>query len=812
MRAIPFIVCMLLSSLTIYAKPGNINGKVNDKDGKPIDAANVVLLKTDNKTLVKADLSTENGTFVFDNMPDGEYILKITVPGYEVYSSEVITVQGGNISLPDVKLTAKAGSLKEVTVRTQKPLIEIKADKLVVNVENSIINAGSSVLDVIGRSPGVRVDQNDNISLKGKSGVEVMIDGKRTVLSGSDLSNMLKAMPSATVDQIEIISNPSSRYDAAGTAGIINIKTKRDKRLGFNGTANASYAQGVYPKMNGGISLNYRDKKWLLTGSYNYAYKRGFNHLFLYRSFYDNNVFKNAYDQDNNTVFDIYSHVASLGADYTISKKTTVGVMLNTSPLNFEINRRSYSRVLDSNKGLQSYFITDNIAHNSNYNYSVNANLRHTFDSTGKQLSVDADYSNYHARRPQDFVTRYIDRTGSDYLPRYLLAGDLDAWTTIRSVKADYVHPVSQTLRLEAGLKSSYVTQDINAGFFDYSTGTYIYDSTKSNHFIYKENINAAYVNANKDWTAWSVQLGLRVEQTVAKGVQKVYNQTFDRNYAQLFPSFAVQRHVNANNDLGLTLSRRINRPNYEQLNPFKNYLDPSTYSSGYPYLMPELTYNIEASHTFKQRFITSFMFSYLKDPITEVIQPSDDTTQKRVTVQTNKNLTSQLFYDLSGAYQLQYFKWWSGSINFNCYYSIFRGNIANSNLNTGRLTADINVANSFLLPKNWSAELSFFYQTSQLHGYMVIDPIWSLNAGVQKHLFDKKLTVKLNCSDIFWRSYPHATSVYKDYVERFTAQRETRQLSLSVVYRFGKRTVAPVQRRRGGAEDEKRRAGSGNA
>lgn len=810
-RSVIALFVLLLTPLILIARDGNLSGKVKDSDGKLLTAANVVLLKATDSTLVKGGLSDERGIFSFDAVPDGDYVLKVTLVGYEKYASKKINITGSNVTLNDIALSRKSNALKEVSVTAQKPLIEIKADKLVVNVQNSIVNAGATVLEVLSRSPGVRVDQNDNISLKGKQGVNVMIDGRQSVLSGSDLANLLKNMPSSSVDQIEIITNPSARYDAAGTAGIINIKTRKDKRMGMNGTANVFYAQGVYPKMGGGINLNYRNKKFTVNANYNYSYRNGFNHLTLYRSFYENGQFQNAYDQDNMSKFGYQANNAGLSVDYSLSKKTTIGVQVNANLIDYDVDGRNFSKIVGPDNALQSYFTTNNHSENDNHNYAGNLNLRHRFDSTGRELSVDLDYGTYSSGRDQHFTTRYLTVSGIDYLPNYLLVGDLSGLTNIRSIKADYVHPLKNKLNIEGGIKLSYVTQDNDVQFYDRSNGGNVFDTTKSNHFIYQENINAAYVNATKDWDKWSTQIGLRAEQTIAKGEQKIYSQSFNRNYTQLFPSLALQRHINTNNDLGVTFSRRINRPNYEQLNPFKYYLDPSTYKAGYPFLMPELVYNIELSHTFKQRFVTTLLYSYFVDPITEVIQPSDDTNQKRVTVQTNKNLTSQSFYDLSGSYQFQFFKWWSNSLHFNCYYTKFTGNIANSLLNTSQVTFDLNTTNSFLLPKDWSAELGLFYQTKQLYGYMMIEPLWSLSAGIQKNLFQKKVNIKLNATDVFWKSYPRATSVYRNYTESFTAQRETRQVNLAFTYRFGKRTVAPVQKHNSGAEDEKRRAATSN-
>jgi hypothetical protein len=354
------------------------------------------------------------------------------------------------------------------------------------------------------------------------------------------------------------------------------------------------------------------------------------------------------------------------------------------------------------------------------------------------------------------------------------------------------------------------VTADNEPLFYEKVNGEYALDTKRSNHFIYNENINAAYANYNREWDKWGMQLGLRAEQTNAEWEQKTTSQKYDTSYIQLFPSLAVQRHINAHNDLGLTLSRRIERPGYEQLNPFKYFIDKTTYREGYPYLKPAFSYSAELSHTWKQKFITTFTWSIVKNVISEVIQPSE--SEDSVTVQTNKNLRQMTFVGVSGAYPIQITKWWSNVTNFNVYYARYEGNLANTNLNSGRTTFDINTNNSFVLPKDFSAELGLFYQARQQYNFMDVKPNWMLNAGIQKNLFDRRATIKLAVQDIFWKGYPSAASAYTGYREDFVAERETRQASISFTWRFGKKTVAPVRRRSSGAEDEKRRAGNNGA
>jgi hypothetical protein len=812
-RQVFLMIVALFSSLIVFARTGGIKGKVVDKDGKPLAGVNIVALVDSNKQLARAELSNDLGDYEISSLPDGEYVLKANLVGYQPYSSEKLRVSGGDMNAPVITLLEKDNTMKEVSVQAMRPLIEVKADMLVVNVENSIVNAGSSALEVLSRSPGVRVDQNDNISLRGKQGVMVWIDGKRSPLSGSDLADVLKSMPANAIEKIELISNPGAKYDAAGMAGIINIRTKKDKRMGMNGSVNGSYAQGIYPKYNAGTNINYRNKKLTLNASYNYSHRNGFNHLMLYRQFYNGKDRLYAYDQNNFTRFPFRNHLAAIGADYALSKKTTVGVSVNGSNNSYKTSANNYTNTEGSESSVRLYdFRTvggNNVAWN---NYATTGFLRHTFDSTGKELSVDLDYAHYWSTSEQNFTTTYADYdndAGND-IPDYIQQTNLRGETKIRSLKADYTNPLKGQARFDVGIKSTYVTADRDPKYYDLSSGSAVLDTTRTNHFKYYENINAAYLNFNKEWTKWSMQLGLRMENTNVTADQLTLKKTFDTSYTQLYPSFAFQYHLHKDHDLGITLSRRIERPSYEQLNPFKFFIDKTTYKEGYPYLFPASSYSVELSHVFKQRFVTTFTYSLAMNHIVEVIQPSD--VEDSVTVQTNKNIKQMRFIGINGAYNTQVTKWWTNVTNLNIYHAQYVGNIANTPLDKGGFTYDINTSNSFMLPKDFSAELSLFYQAKQVYAYMVVNPVWMLNLGLQKNFFDKKLTVRLNATDIFWRGYPSATSIYSNYREDFIAERDTRQFSVSLTYRFGKKTVAPVKRRAGGAEEEKNRAGNGGA
>jgi len=804
------LVFFLLYTVNGIAFAGSISGKIIDKEGKALAYTNVVLLTAESNTLVKAEYTNEDGSFVFNGISKGVYVLKCVLLGYDTYHSEKIISDNNAIVVPDIHLTTGSNKLNEVAVSALKPFIEVHADKLIVNVENSIVSAGQSALDVLSRSPGVTVDQNDNISLKGKQGVNVMINGKIQPMTAADLANMLKSMPSEMIDRVEIISNPSAKYDAAGAGGIINIILKKDKKMGVNGNVFLGYGQGIYPKKNAGFSLNYRNKNLNVYANYNLSDREGLNKVSFDRKFYDNNILSGEFNQHNYTSMLFTTNNAAAGLDYYISKKTTIGMALNGETFYLGTRGNYLAQVLDNTGAEQSYFATINGSTGQWNNYGANANLKHILDSTGGELTIDADYARYWNKNYQDFTTRYYLPDGSVMQDPYLLHADIVGLTQIHSVKADLTKTVKGGIHLEAGIKASLVSADNMPSFYNRSSGGNTYDASKSDHFIYSEDINAAYLNISRDWKKVSAQFGLRGEQTIDKGEEKITGQAFNRNYTNLFPSFAVQEHVNANNELGLTLSRRIERPDYDALNPYKFFVDPSTYKEGNPYLLPALSYSAELSHTFKQRIITTLNYTLTDNVITEVIQPS--LTQDRVTIQTQVNIAHMAYYGISGAYTLSFYKWWNNVSSINVYYAQYQGDLVNTNLDKGKMTFDINTTNRFMLPHDWTTEITFFYQAPQLYGYLNLNERWSLNIGAQKNMWGKKATVRLNVSDIFWKNNPAGSSVYAQYYEFFYAYHDTRQANLSFTYRFGKNTVAPVRRHSSGAEDEIRRAGGGKA
>ena len=801
-----------------FAQQPTIRGRISiviNAEKKPLEGATVELLRSKDSVLMKAAVTDKTGLAELENIKPGDYLIRASMINHSTSYARAfsITAEQPVMTLEGLTLPEKAKEMDEVTVTAKKPFIQKLNDRIVVNVEGSIISSGSSAMDILERSPGVNVDQNDLISLRGRGGVIIMIDGKPSPLSAADLAVYLRNMPSNAIERIEIITNPSAKYDAAGNSGIIDIRLKKDQRLGTNGTFNAGYGQGVYPKANTGISLNYRNKKVNLFGNYNYSYRKNLNHLILNRNFYNNGEYTSGDDKDNYVTSPSNAHTTRMGADFFVSKKTTVGFVVNATFIDINRTNTNSSVVMNSHKEPSFTFNTDAKSNDHLGNAIANVNFKHSFDSTGKELTADADFGIYKNNSESITATRYYHVDGSVLRPAYILNGLQDGKLTIRTAKADYVNPLGNKAKFEAGLKTSYVSSDRDQKFFDVSTGVPVTDTTKTNHFYYQEYNNAGYINYSKEFEKFNIQLGLRGEQTIIKTLQEKNNISFDSSYFQLFPSAFFNYHLAEEKTIGLSVSRRIDRPGYSQLNPFLYLIDVSTYGTGRPGLLPELTWSYELSYTHKQLNFT-FGYSHTKDVQTIVLIPLKEVfpdivlKDSNVTVQIPVNLNTSDYLGLSISAPVKISKWWNMINNADIYYVKYNGNLANTPLNNGSPAARLTTNNTFTLKKGWTSELGFNYSTRVRDGYMVRKPQWSLSAGVQKTILKNKGTIRLNVTDMFWTNLPKATITYNNYVENWHAYRETRVANLTFTYRFGNSKVAAARRRATASEEERNRAG----
>jgi outer membrane receptor protein involved in Fe transport len=813
-------VAMSLSTMAQTSPKGKVSITIINEQKAALEGATVELLRSKDSGLIKAAITDKAGLAEFEPAILQTYLVRASNVGHQVQYSQPFTLSAEqtNVVLPSLSLAAKAvNELSGVTVTAKKPFIQRLNDRLVVNVESSIVGAGASALDVLEQSPGVVVDQNDAISLRGRAGVIIMIDGKVSPMSGAELANYLRGLPSNAIERFEIITNPSSKYDAAGNSGIIDIRLKKDQRLGTNGTLNAGVGYGKLPKANAGVTFNNRSKKANLFGNYNYRYSENLNHLIINRNFYTNGVFNGADNKDNYAEFPVSSHNARLGADFFPSKKSILGFVVSSSYTDFNRDGDIKTELLDVNNKPTSTF--NSVATNDdNFNNTVaNVNYKYSFNTTGKELTADVDYGVFNSSSLTRTWSKFYNLDGTPKQEDKILDGDQEGKLTLQTAKVDYVNPLKGGAKFEIGAKTSYVSSDNDAKFFNvFSTGTVV-DATKTNRFLYKEYNNAGYVNYSKEFKKFNIQLGLRGEQTDLETRQVKGNKRNTNSYFELFPSAYFNYKLKENQTVGVSVSRRIDRPGYNQLNPFLFQIDPGIYSTGNPELMPQMTWSYEANYTVKNLNFT-FAYSHTDDVINMVLSPIKEVLpdfeippgeSENITVQFPVNLSSSDYYGFTATLPIRVNKWWNMVNNVNAFYNHFDGKIGNAQLNEGAPAANVRTNNTFTFKKGWTAELNANLNTGGRYGYSVSEPQWGLAVGGQKTVLQGKGTVRLNVSDIFWTNLPKATVTYEGrYIENWHAYRDSRVANLSFTYRFGNNKVQAARRRTTASEEETRRAG----
>ncbi len=781
-----------------------ITGFVNDVQKKPLDYVTISLLSAKDSALVKTAVTGTNGAYTFSEVAKGKYIINARQFGFkDAYSASFQVNDQQQMELPAFQLQLESKSLQEVTVVAKRPFIERKVDRLVMNVENSTLAVGSTALEVLQKAPGVTVDQNDHISMQGKQGVNVMLDGKMTYMSNADVVNMLKNMQSNEIESIELITNPSSKYPANGNAGIINIKRKKGKGLGTNGAVNAGLGQGLNTRGNGGISVNNRSKYVNLFGSYNFNNWKNDQSLNIDRISGTGNG-ADFFSQLSNNHHRNNNHNFKGGVDIFIDKNNTLGFMANGYVSSGNDYNTSNTFIGRSFNQTDSTVFVNSVSDKNYKNFSYNANYKVALDSLGQEFTFDADYSRYKGNEASDYDNYFYRPDGSNLKNPLFIRNGTPSKINISALKADYVKSFGKTMKLEAGLKSSWVTTDNDFQFTQQNNGNWENDPNKSNHFIYDENVNAAYFNISKQFKTTSVQFGLRAEQTSSKGDLITTHSVAERSYLNFFPTAFITQPLGKNHDLSLSYSRRIDRPSYDALNPFVYYLDQYTYSKGNPFLNPQFTSNFELAYTLKKMYSLTLSYSLTNDVITEVLLPDE---RNKALYQTNANLDEQLNYGVNLNVPITLAKWWNSSNNFGAYYMGFTSaNLQGQDLKTGKTFFQLNSQHNFTIVKDLSAEMNFNYSSPLEYGTLKIQSQYGLDAGVSKSMMDKKLTLKLAMSDIFNTRRQILSSAYPGLSYDLMQKNETQIAKISLSYNFGKNDIKPARRRSTGLESEQSR------
>lgn len=788
---------------------GEISGKVLDETQKAFPYASISLLNAKDSTAVKGTLTGDNGTYEFKGLNAGKYLVAIYVVGYKKTFKGPYSIGAEKQShqVGQVQLAADAQQLKGVEIVKQKPLIERQIDKTVLNIENSVLASGNTALEILQKAPGVTVDKDGKISLRGKQGVNVMLDGKPTYLSADQLANLLRSTEGTAIQSIELITNPSAKYDAAGNSGIINIKLKKNRNYGTNGSVFAGAGYGADYKVNGGLDLNHRAKKFNIFGNGSYS---------LNNRFQETDIMRVNGTTANQTYFDQTSHSDvkrinrnyKAGMDYFINDHHTLGFFLNGYHTNGDEAANVLTLIGDQPGKTDSSVVAPNTNTRKYTGITYNLNYKGTLDTLGQEISADMDYSRYSGVQNSVFNNMYKNATGQPLKPAYIFRNASPSIVKIWGAKVDYTLPVNKEMKLDLGLKTSFVQTDNNFLFENFNNNEWANDKGKSNQFLYDENINAAYANINRKFKSTTVQLGLRLEQTNSKGNSVTEQKVVKRDYLNLFPSLFINQELSKDHEIGFSYSRRIDRPDYGSLNPFIYYVDLYSFRQGNPFLKPQYTNSFEFSYSFKKNLNVTFGYSHTNDVMSEVLLT--DTAKKTIFISV-QNLAKQDSYNMNMSYPIQITKWWSSNNNLTVYYNKFRTpNLLGLPYESGRTSFNLNTSQTITLNTSTKFEWSGYYQSKQVYGTLLIAPQYGIDLGASKSFMDNKLSIKFSANDIFKLQKSQITSAIPSQNYVVNERWESQVFRLTCTYRFGSKDIKSARQRSSSSEAEGKRVKSG--
>lgn len=790
---------------------GDLSGRVINNENKPLAYATVKLLKAQDSALVKGALTDEEGKYHFEHIALGSYFISVNMVGLKTTNSPVFSLAGNHKELSTISLKPDEQVLKGVQVTAAKPLIQHKPGETIVNVENSATSAGNTVMEVLEKSPGIFVDQDDNISMNGKSGVNIMINGRPTHLSASQLAAMLKGMPASAVSHIELMTQPPAKYSAEGTAGLINIVLKKQTALGINGNLTAGVGYGQYPKYNAGGSLNYRNKAFSLYTNYGFDHRKNKINMDINRSFYmpDSKDIQTLMKQTSDMKFLGNNHTVQLGMDFYLDEKQTIGFVANGSFNNGELNTYSPVYFMDANKKTDSVSTSENHTGYNWNNTSGNLHYNLNLDEKGSALTANLDYNRFYQEMPQSLLTSVTDEKGDLLHDPKERKGQQPNTINIYAAKVDYTGMLKNNIKLEAGLKTSFVNTNNNSRFQILNSGKWENDPGNTNHFVYKENINAAYISLSKTLkNGWSAKAGLRGEQTNTRAQQMITDSINNNHYLNLFPNVSLTKILNPNNIFNLSYSRRIDRPDYQSLNPFIYYVDEYTYRVGNPYLKPQFVNTLELGYTFRKKYSAVLSYSHTSDIMSMVLRQVDST---HTTFQTRDNISKLDNLTLNLGIPVSITKWWQTYNSVMLFYNLYNGIYSGYELHKGYVSFMANTHQSFILGSGWTGELTGMFRSSFIMGPLIIQPLGMVSAGLKKALWNDKASLKLNIQDIFQTLNFRGNIDFGNLHATTATHIHQRAANLTFTWNFGNQKVKVNKHENSAIQKEENRIQKGN-
>ena len=778
-----------------------VTGKVLVENNVPLASATAYLMKAKTTVILKAVVTDENGEYQFSDIQAGSYYVDVKMVGYTANKSNVFDISKSDYKVPTILLNTDTRKLQEVAVEGKRPMVESKPGKLVLNVENSPLAAGNNALDIVQRAPGVSLDNNNNLQLMGQSGVSVTIDGRQTYMSGEQLVNFLKSTDGNQIKSVEVITTRAAKDDAEGAVGTINIVLKKNRMEGFNGTFNMTAGRGEKFRGNSSLSLNYKKNNTTVFGSYAYSNEKSHRKLLLDRVI-QNKGEKTYFKQRSILDEKEQNHSYRFGVEQRTSARNTLTVQFNGSN-NIEYNDNdSKTNVGKSFTTLDSLLISTSQFKELFDRYSANLNNEFRIDSNGRKLTLDLDWSKFKSSKGVGYNNQYFDGQMDAITPEEIQRSRMPIGIDIYVAKLDYEQPLSKVSKLEMGAKYSNVTSDNDLTFEDFLNNSWINNEKRTNHFVYKEQIAAGYIDYNNTIGKWGLKVGARGEYTFSDGNSLTLNKQVKRNYFKLFPNANLTYTLDENHILSLGYARKITRPNYRQLNPFDYFIDKLTFERGNPYLNPQFSNEFTLNYTLMQRYNVTLGINDVRDAIVESMG-QDSVLKQTWVIRENlgKNLTAYLNLNIP----ITVSKIWSMNNNITGIHFNFDGMVSGHPLKRKSFLLQATSMHNLKLAKSLSANVNLRYFSPFKYNVYDMKARWDVEIGATKTFKDQRSSLKLAVSDLFNTGNQNLKTNFGDFDSSIRQYQDRRVVRLTYSYKFG--NLKNNYRKKDTSNEEKERA-----